>query len=301
MDLDTLLTDSHLPVRTDNPRPVDPTTLRLQHLDALRLEMEENFHLYSEVQRLPPADRDALFALLLDAQQGDASAIRDLHTFVYEEIPVDMEEFLLGRKYLNLKGRINSEKVEVLSAFDQPHVRTGWLAVGSGGGKGFSVSCAMSRQAYRLLCLRRPDLYYLLGPGSKISIINLSVSKEQAKAVVFDELMARVVNCDWFRGKYKNTTRSLLFPGKGVAAFSGGSSATSYYGYHTIMGTIDEAAFMIEGERDVAEELIEALRKSMNTRFPGNYKLMVISTLRAAHDFVAVNIQRIKDEGVQLL
>lgn len=300
MDLDSLLLDSHVPVRTEAPRPVDPTTARLKHLEALRSEMEENFHLYTEIEKLKPSDRDALFALLLDAQQGNTDAIRALHTFVYDEIPVPMDEFLLGRKYLNLKGRINPEKVEVLSAFDEPHVRTGWMAVGSGGGKGFSVSCGISRMLYKLNCLRRPDLYYLLGPGSKISVINLSVSKEQAKAVVFDELMARINHCEWFKGKFKPTSRSLLFPAKGVAAFSGGSSATSYYGYHTIMGAIDEAAFMIEGERDVAEELIEALRKSMNTRFPGNYKLMIISTLRAQHDFVAINIERIKADGVKV-
>jgi hypothetical protein len=299
MDLEALLTDKHAPQPTA-PRPVDPTAVRLTQLDALRSEMEENFHLYSEVQRLTPSDRDALFALLLDAQQENPSGIKALHALLYDEIPVPMDEFLLGRKYLNLKGRINPEKVDVLTAFDQPHVRTGWLAIGSGGGKGFSVSCAMARMAYRLLCLRRPDLYYLLGPGSKISLINLSVSKEQAKAVVFDELLARVSNCAWFANKYRATGRSMLFPAKGIAAFSGGSSATSYYGYHTIMGTIDEAAFMIEGGRDLAEELIEALRKSMNTRFPGNYKLMVISTLRAAHDFVNVNIERIKAEGVQV-
>lgn len=299
MDLDSLLTDQS-PERAAHVRPVDPATQRLIDIEKLRVEMEENFHLYTEVQRLTAADRDALFSLLLDAQQGDPSALRALHTFVYEEVPCDMEEFLLGKRFLNLKGRINPEKIEVLVAFDQPHVRTGWMAVGSGGGKGFSVSCAITRELYKLHCLRRPDLFYLLGPGSKISVINLSVSKDQAKAVVFDEVLARVDNCAWFKGKYKNTTRSLLLPQKRLAAFSGGSSATSYYGYHTKVGTIDEAAFMTEGDRDVAEDLIEALRKSMNTRFPNNWKLLVISTLRAQHDFLSVNIERIKGDGVQI-
>lgn len=300
MDLDSLLAEGPAaPAPGLAPKPLDAAAARLAEYERLRAEMEENFHLYTEVQKLSAADKDALLNLLLDAQQGDPSALQALNTFIYEEVPVSMEEFLLGAKYLNLRGRINPEKIEILAAFDQPHVRTGWFAVGSGGGKGFSVSCMMARQVYKLLCLRRPDLFYLLGPGSQISVINLSVGKEQAKSVVFNEFMARVKYCDWFTNRYRDASRQCFFP-KGVAVFSGGSSATSYYGYHTIMGTIDEAAFMVEGDRDLAEDLIEALRKSMHTRFPNNYKLMIISTLRAAHDFVNVNIERIKSDGVRV-
>lgn len=298
MDLDKLLSEP-VAASTIPPRPHDAAAERMRKLEEIRAQMEENFHLYSEIQKLSAADRDALLNLLIDAQNGDPSALQALNTFIYEETPVDMEEFLLGRKYLGLQGRINPEKVEILVAFDQPHVRTGWFAVGSGGGKGFSVSCVMARQVYKLLCLRRPDLFYLLGPGSHISIINLSVGKEQAKSVVFNEFMARVRGGSWFAGKYRESSRQCFFS-KGVGVISGGSSPTSYYGYNTIMGTIDEAAFMLEGDRDVAEDLIEALRKSMHTRFPGAYKLMIISTLRAASDFVNVNIERIKAEGVRV-
>jgi hypothetical protein len=299
MDLDSLLADGPAPAKEGYTKPLDLAAQRLADHEKLRKEMEENFHAYNEVQKLSATDKDALLSLLLDAQAGDADALKALNTFIYEEVPVSMEEFLLGKRYMGLEGRINPEKIEILTAFDQPHVRTGWFAVGSGGGKGFSVSCMMSRQVYKLLCLRRPDLFYLLGPGSQISIINLSVAKDQAKAVVFNEFMARVKYCPWLANKYKESSRQCFFP-KGVAVLSGGSAATSYYGYHTIMGTIDEAAFMVEGERDLAEDLIEALRKSMHTRFPNAYKLMIISTLRAQSDFVNVNIERIKAEGVRV-
>ena len=76
------------------------------------------------------------------------------------------------------------------------------------------------------------------------------------------------------------------------------SSATSFYGYHTILGALDEASFLLDREgRSLAEELVEALLKSLTTRFPSSYKLLVISTLRSDDDFLYQNIQRIKEDG----
>lgn len=263
--------------------------------------MEENFHLYQEIQALPPTDRDSLFKMLWEAQTGDSSALEAIYSLVYDEVPVDMEEFVLGRRYLGLKGLINKEKLDILINFDKPYVRKAWIAAGSGGGKSFMVSCAMSRQVYNLMCLKRPDLFYMLGPGSRIAIINLSVSKEQARDVIFSEFLARLQAAPWFQGRYQAWTAKAKFP-KRVYAFSGGSTATSYYGYHTIFGSLDEASFLVDrSDRSVAEELTEALLKSLNTRFPRAFKLFIISTLRSTQDFLYANIERVKEEGVRVL
>lgn len=263
--------------------------------------MAENFHLYQEVQALPPSDRDALFNLLWEAQTGNPSALEAIYSLVYDEIPVDMEEFLLAKRYLGLRGLVNPEKVDLLCRFDQPHVRHFFCAAGSGGGKSFMVSCAMARMIYKLVCLKRPDIFYMLGPGSRVAIINLSVSKEQARDVIFAEFLARIGGSPWFDGRYKSWTAKAKFP-KRVYAFSGGSTATSYYGYHTIFGSLDEASFLVDRqERSVAEELTEALLKSLNTRFPRAYKLFVISTLRSADDYLYSQIQRIKESGTQIV
>lgn len=274
---------------------------RLNDVVKLRHELEENFHAYEEVKALPQQDRDDLFKILYDAGSGDTSALDAIFSLVYDEQPVPMEDFILGRRYLNLKGLINQEKIEILTQFDQPHVRKMWCAAGSGSGKSFMVSIAMARQIYNLLCLRRPDLFYLLGPGSRIAIINLSVSKEQARDVIFSEFLARVSLSPWFNGKYKEWTAKARFP-KRIYAFSGGSAAISYYGYHTIFGSLDEASFLVDRqERSVAEELTEALLKSLNTRFPRAFKLFVISTLRSADDFLYNQIERVKEEGIQIV
>ena len=280
-------------------RPADVGT-RLSDLDTVRAAMEENFHAYEEVQALPAVDRDLLFQILWEAQAGDTRALEDLHELVYDEIPVSMEEFILSRDYLNLRGLINPEKVDILSKFAEPHRRKLWCAAGSGGGKSFMVSIAMAWMIYMVMCLKRPDLFYMLGPGSRIAVINLSVSKDQAKDVIFSEFLARLAHSPWFvRHGYEPLTTKAQFP-KQVYAMSGGSTATSYYGYHTIMGSLDEVSFMLDGSRSLAEELTEALQKSLSTRFPRAYKLLLISTLRSPDDYLYLNIERIKEDGVQL-
>jgi hypothetical protein len=277
----------------------DSPDARLHDLDKIRSSMEQQFHLHQEITTLPAADRDALFKILWDAQNGDPSALEAVYSLVYDEIPVPMDEFILGKRYLGLDGQINQTKVDLLVAFDQPQVRKGWLAIGSGGGKSFMVSIAKARIVYQLLCLKKPDLYYMLGPGSKIAAINLSVSKEQAKDVIYAEFLARVRGAPWFKGKfYKPLTSKCRFK-KNVYVMSGGSAAVSYFGYHTIFGSLDEASFLLDRQdRSVAEELCEALLKSLMTRFPMAYKLFVVSTLRSAGDFLSVNIERVKEDGV---
>ena len=274
-----------------------PTTASVATADSFRQELAANFFAYDEIRTMPQADQEALFLLLCKVQAGDTSLLQDIYKIVYDEVPVSMEEFVLGSRYLGLKNRIATTKLEILMRFAHPSVRKMWCAAGSGSGKSFMVSVVQAWMVYQLLCLKRPDFYYMLGPGSKIATVNLSVGKEQSKDVVFAEFVGRISNSPWFGKKFVPQAGRCLFP-KNIFALSGGSAATSYFGYHTIMGSLDEASFMIDRQdRSMAEELIEALTKSLSTRFPNAYKLMVISTLRADDDFLYTNIDRIKKEG----
>jgi hypothetical protein len=270
-------------------------------VEQIRAEMEENFHLYEEVRALPTEDRDALFRILWEAQSGDPDALSAVYDLVYEEVPVAMDQFIEDPHFLGLKGNIDPAKLDILVRFAHPHVRKMWCAAGSGSGKSFMVSIAMAYIVYATTCLRRPDLFYMLGPGSRIALVNLSVSKEQARDVIFAEFLARISTAPWFAGKYKAMTARARFS-KRVYVLSGGSSATSYYGYHTLMGSMDEACFMLDKtDHAIAEDLAEALLKSLSTRFPRAYKLFVISSLRSPEDFLMTQIERVRDSGVRLL
>lgn len=280
------------------PLPANRPNEAVVRADAFRQQMAENFFAYDEIKALTQSDQDALFRLLSRVQEGDTTLLQDMYDLVYDEVPVEMDEFVLGRRYLGLKNRISEAKLDILYEFVKPSVRKAYIAAGSGSGKSFMASVVQAWMIYQILCLKRPDFFYMLGPGSRIATVNLSTAKEQAKDVVYAEFIGRLRQSPWFAGRFEAQAGRCVFPDKDVYALSGGSGATSYYGYHTIMGTLDEASFMIDRQdRSLAEELTEAMTKSLATRFPNAYKLLVISTLRADDDFLYRNIERIRQEG----
>jgi hypothetical protein len=264
-------------------------------------QKRDRFYSFREVQDMPPADREALFTLLRQAQAGDPSALDTVMSVAYQERPVPIDEFVLGRRYLNLRGLINPEKLDLLARIDHPRVRHVYLACGSGAGKSFLVSIMLARVMYRLLCLRRPDLYYLLGPGSGIAAVCLSVSKEQARDVVYAEFKGRLEHAPWFTGKYKPYKYHATFDKK-LAVFCQSKNPTVSYGYNTFFAALDECCFMVDNEeKSLAEDLAEAVMKSMNSRFPGSYKFMAISTLRDRDDYLSKEIDRIKERGSRVI
>lgn len=275
--------------RTLNPTPgISPEASERERFDA-----------FEDMQKLLPSDRDVVYALLKQAQTGDMSGLEAVYDLVYDEVPVPCDEFVLSSRYLGLQGLVNTEKVEILQYFDMPTTREMDILAGSGSGKGFIAGCAMARMVYRLCCLRRPDLFYLLGPLSRISVLNASVSKDQASDVVFTEFKARVEASNWFRGKYKAGARKARFP-KRVYALSMGSTAPAVFGYHTIMGIMDEASFMLDGATDLAPDILTGLLKSLNTRFPGAFKLLVTSTIRDAVDFTYLRVADVKADAIRI-
>jgi hypothetical protein len=67
------------------------------------------------------------------------------------------------------------------------------------------------------------------------------------------------------------------------------------------MGSLDEVSFMFDrNEKSVAEDLTEAMLKSLNTRFPRSYKLLEISSLRSPDDYLVSQIERVRTNGVEV-
>ena len=216
----------------------------------------------------------------------------------YEEMPVDIKTFIESPEYLNTTEEcwdtIKNDLSELFVGYDNPKME--WLyneAVfdeGIGSGKSYKASLIITYLVYRTLILKNPQEFLGLAKDSAIYFINMSVRSDQAKKIVFGEIVARVMNSPWFRnrGYLPNCEirSELQFP-KCITVIPGNSRETFPLGFNLLGGVMDEAAYYTETDsHDTAEEIYNALYNRINKRFGNKGMLVMISSPRYVDDFI---------------
>jgi len=225
---------------------------------------------------------------------------------VWEEEPVSFREFVESPDFLDLKfdpetGRGCRPKImEYGEAIVADNVREAILLLGKGSGKGFISSIIHAYGIYECLCLRDPQKYYGLAPGSALYFVNTARNEKQAKKVFFKEFTAKIKGCPWFDGKYDEPGVDTISFIKNVEALSANSQAYGWLGYNTIRWIGDELAFFLVDDKNEmsesrAEECWEAAYGSCQTRFPEHYKMVGITTPRDEGDFVMTKVEELKE------
>jgi hypothetical protein len=164
-----------------------------------------------------------------------------------------------------------------------------------------------SRICYLLLCLKNPQAYYGVPATDFIDILNVAYSAQQAESVFFAPFSKMLLGSPWFKDRTINEKVQEIVFLKGVRAFSGHSDKEGMEGYNLIVAILDEiAAFktaiesavsarkQIRVPRNSAEGIYSMAASSVQSRFPGLGKVILISYPRFAGDF----IQRKYDEGL---
>ena len=232
---------------------------------------------------------------------------------VWEEQPVEIQEFIESPKFCNQKfdGRrgCRPKIMEIAKRLCDPKVREAILLLGKGSGKDYISSLILLYHIYRCLCMRSPQKYHYLAPGSSLYFVNVARNENQAKNVFFAEFIGHLENCRWFQGRYEDPGSQRVNFDKNIYALSGNSQAFGWLGYNTIFWVGDEIAFFLskdnadEEEDGVskAEECWLAAYGSCQTRFPEHYKMIGITTPRFDDDFVMKKFyeltERMKEEG----
>jgi len=238
---------------------------------------------------------------------------------VYEEYPVDAEEFYLGREFMALErwskplfppakgGKIFNKVLDTLIAIDQPNVRQAVLLWGKGSGKSFAVACIMARQAYIDLGYRSPQSFYGLAPGDPIFYINTSTAGRQAQDVVFGSTVNRLKHSEWFRQvehSFKGLDLGEFLPfggeirfNKNLFVLSGNSRSISWLGYAVRVGILDELAYFTDvNDKPNAEACWDTFYDSCFTRFPNHYKLIGITSPRSVDGFEMQKFEELRKE-----
>jgi len=227
----------------------------------------------------------------------------------WEFDPAEPLQFINSRDYCGLKRECASViKREFCKLFEGEPLH--WdhnlgIVVGAIGlGKSYLLSLIMAYVAHCLLCLRNPPEYFTsrgheISPGSKLSIINASISKENAKKVVFSEVQNKIVNNPWFMRNYPpndRVTSELMFDSvprtnklrledlengvirKNICITPGGSSMGSMVGYSVFCGIMDEATlFQSRRGDDLADLVYSAMDRRIYSRFGAKMGMRVIA------------------------
>lgn len=257
-----------------------------------------------EIDKLSERERKVL-RKLLDESHDDGRPMSYGHLLnqVYSEIPVGPWEFIESKKYLNLKENIYNRIKYIFAEADPPDVNEVWLCMGRGGGKSSISSLMAARAMYRLYCLKNPQKYYNLIPGTDISCINLSVGEKQAKNVVFKAIREVVSRSPWFQGKYDSPIlgQEIKFSAKNIVAYSGHSGSAAWLGYNTLIGILDEAdKFVDKNEQSVAQQLYATLKGALETRWERDWKIVVISSPDSSTGFLMSHIDKMREDAVYL-
>ena len=219
--------------------------------------------------------------------------------------PVDIGEFCLSDRYMNLKDSIRPVVLEDMKALFCDEYAFAYCpyeeavfdeAIGSG--KSYKSSIIASYFLYHCLCLESPQRCFDLDVNSGIVIMNMSINGVQAKKVVFGEIKNRLLNSPWFRPYQPDPeVKSELRFAKNITIMPGHSGETYPLGFGIICGIMDEAAFYTEtAEKDVAEEMYYALQRRIKNRFKGSGLLVMISSPRYTDDFIERKMAEAKND-----
>lgn len=215
----------------------------------------------------------------------------------FEERPATFEEFL-GPGYLDIEGMIRKRILSEMKAMFGTEVigdriarySEGLVTGGIGIGKTTIASVVLPYMAHWVLCLKDPQRYFGLLPGSRIAFMMMSTSESQALEVVFGDVKARINHSPWFKTRFEHDQKfknQIRFP-KDIWIIPGDSRETSFEGYNILGGILDEGdSHQVTKNKDYAEVGYTTISSRITSRFQDRGFLLIIGQMKRANGFMA--------------
>jgi hypothetical protein len=179
---------------------------------------------------------------------------------------------------------------EEVSSLNIAQVVRAMVTGGIGIGKTTIASICLSYMCHWVLCLRDPQAFFELMPGSRIAFMMMSTSEDQAREVIFQDVKARIEHSDWFVNNYPfdpKFTKQIRFP-KDVWILPGDSSETTFEGYNILGGILDEAdSHKVTKDKDYAEDGYTTINSRIESRFGQRGLIVVIGQMKKADGFAS--------------
>lgn len=263
-----------------------------------------------EIQK-KPEDKLALGTSFLTEIKREYYTSRN--DVVKDIVPVSLKKFLYSKEYLNLPFVLSERQYAFLEAMDEDEPRNckyteAVLLFGKGAGKDQLVAIFFSRRVYKLLCIDDPQTLF---KSQSFELLNIAASEDQAESVFFKYLKNVIKSAGpsafktfGFDPDNDIFTSEIRFP-KSISCISGHSKAASMEGKNLYCAVLDEVAEFKTDEEVAgkgrhaamsASTIYRFARTSINTRFPGSGKLILISYPRFQKDFIMTKYESGKDK-----
>jgi hypothetical protein len=216
----------------------------------------------------------------------------------FDQRPASILEFL-GDRYLNIEDRMREavrDELVILfgsqvsgdrMAVIQEAIFTGAIGIG----KTTIASIVLPYMAHWCLCLRDPQGFFDLLPGSRIAFMMMSTSESQAKEVLFGDIDARIKYSPWFRENYEKDPafkNQIRFMEKDIWILPGDSAETTFEGYNILGGIIDEIdSHKVTKDKDYADVGFDTISGRIRSRFGDRGFLLLIGQMKKANGFAA--------------
>lgn len=236
--------------------------------------------------------------------QEDLKWLQDNPHFI--EKPASIIEFL-GPDYLNIEGGIRpgvrAELIKIFGEEVNPQrialIRWGMFTGAIGIGKTTMASIVLPYMVHWVLCLKDPQDFYDLLPGSRIAFMMMSTSEDQAKETVFGDVKARINHSPWFTNNFAydpNLKNQLRFP-KDIWILPGSSAETSFEGYNILGGILDEAdSHKQTKEKDYGEAGWDTINGRIDSRFQDRGFLLTVGQMKKSNGFAAKKYRELKGD-----
>jgi hypothetical protein len=249
-------------------------------------------------------------------QQQSSGAVfewNDARADEFSRIPLETlikDPYFLGMKDKVYDG-VLEDLVDLWRERQRRDINLALFMEGIGSGKTVKASILLWLQWFELSMTVDPQNFFDLAPNSVIAFINMNRTERQAKKVTFTEVFNRFntpFNKDYFPVSEKYTTE-IRIPRNNTCIFPGTSSALSALGYNLYGGVIDEAAFLetsddssksFDGNYDAAEDMYNAIKNRMVSRFMRKGKLPGMIAMISSPNFPDDFMHRMMDKADKL-
>ena len=246
-------------------------------------------------QSLRPEEKAVVDEVLKEfAEQGKSDILDSLYDTDYDERPVDFIQFITDDAYLGKTTR-NGDflypfwRKEIQKIYSLPDVSEVAFSGSIGIGKTTAAVLAMVYHLYKIMCMKDPQAFFNLSPGSEITYAFLNNTLSSSYGVAYKTFQAFVQESPWFlkHGKIAGRTTPEYYPEKGFG-FIVGSRPQHTLGKHVIAAIMDEVSFApgqnVSYEKSKIMDVYTNIRRRMESRFMvegRNYGMMFLVSSKA--------------------